>query len=226
MFLDDYIKQALDEKRRENVMGAAKDAATSGGLTGALLGAGSSFLSGQRSVPKMLARAAALGLGTGAMTGAGTLIGSSLLGAPDEGEQGGFTKRAGVGGAIGGGLLGAGFGALMGSGAGGKVLKALQKLPGYGRAAAVASKELPIDNLATDVLKKWARTPGSSAAKKSAAFLGAGGAGLGGALGASEGMQVDYLQSSGAADPEEEARRRRGAALVGGIAGGIGGGFS
>ncbi len=181
--LDATVLKRKREAERKRITDASSEAAKSGGLSAALLGGGHSLMSGRKPWARVAADAALAGLGGAGLAGGSTYLGSSIMGAPEEGE-GGFTNRAALGGALAGGAVGVGLGGLLG---GGK-LKWLSKIPGM---AEKLSREGPLNNLVTDQIKKVAKT----GAGRTAAALGLGGAALGGGLAANEGMAVDYLST-------------------------------
>lgn len=178
------IEDMIKEREKERIRGASLEAAKSGGISAALLGGAGSLLAGRKPLLRVAGDAALAGLSMGALTGGATYLGSSIMGAPAEGEDGGYTNRAALGGALAGGALGAGFGGLLGAGK----LGWLTKIP---KVAGALEKEGLLNNLVTDQVKKLAKT----GAGRTAAALGIGGAALGGGLAANEGMAVDYLHS-------------------------------
>src|SRR5271169_6455647 len=89
-----------DDKAKQ----AAAKAAASGGLGGGVMAGGASMLEGERNVAKLLRRAALGGLGFAGLAGGATYLGSKLLGSPEENDPGAYTRRGGIGGAVGGGL--------------------------------------------------------------------------------------------------------------------------
>lgn len=143
------------------------------------------------------------GLGTAAVSApaaaGATALGDAILGDNDSEDPAGFTKRGGLGGALGGGLLGAGAGYLLGSGR----LRGLAHIPGAGKIASIAEKALPLDNIIADKLRKWATEGGHGMGMKAAGLLGIGGAIGGGHLGASEGMDIDALHNLSRGDEED-----------------------
>lgn len=142
-----------------------KKAALSGAASGGLLGLAGSALGGGGI--KQALRSALLGaLAGGTVSGGGIAIGDTVMGAPEQGEINPYTRR----GALGGGIAGAGVGALLGG--------------------ALAKKYLKIPK-ATGITQFFAnRQP------KMAAALGAMGGGLAGAYQAGdEGMQLDFIQN-------------------------------
>lgn len=184
------LEDLMQERDKQRIRDASLEAAKSGGISAALLGGAGSLLAGRKPWLKVAGDAALAGLGMGALTGGATYLGSTIMGAPEEGEHGGFTNRAALGGALAGGVLGAGAGGLLGAGK----LSWLRKVPGV---AAKLEEEGPFNNLLTDQIKRLAK----KGAGRTAAALGIGGAALGGGLAGNEGMAVDYL------DDEDEGRR-------------------
>lgn len=189
---DDAYREALRKKQHDDIAEAVNESAANGVITGGLYGGVGKLLTGGRT-PGDFLKAGALGAATYAPIAAGTTyLGSKIMGAPDEDDPTAFTTRGLVGGLVGGGLLGAGIGALLGSGR----LRGLAKLPGLAaHGAEVAAKELPMDNLLVEKLKKWAGNPGGASSAKSAALLAAILGGGSGGIGAGEGMQLDYTRN-------------------------------
>ena len=170
------MTQDNDEWKRYLMMAA------SGGLTGAGMGAIGKLLGGSRSLASILGAGAAGGVaGATAIPGA-AYLGEQVLGAPEETDTTPYTVRAGLGGAMVGGGLGAAGGAFLGSGASGAVGRAF---PGVSK---FMHSQLPLDNLITDKLRKVGGGKG--------ALLGAllGGAGLG-FMSADEGQQIDTIRN-------------------------------
>ncbi len=194
-FMDEVLDQTVLKRKKEadrqRILDASSQAAKSGGISAAILGGAGSLLSGRKPWLKVGMDAALAGLGGAGVAGGATYLGSSIMGAPQEGESGGYTNRAALGGALAGGSIGAGLGGLLG---GGK-LGWLSKVPGV---AGALAKEGPFNNLITDQIKKVAKT----GAGRTAAALGLGGAALGGGMAGNEGMAVDYLDTL-----DEEGRR-------------------
>ncbi len=160
--------ELMQRKRRQSVGDAARQAAISGAVSGGALGGITSLLGGTRSKAALL-KAALLGAGGGAGVAAGTTaLGGAIMGAPEEDDPNAYTRRGAVGGLVGGGVLGAGIGALL--------TKGRMKAPG----------------LVGDYFTKLG-TKGASGLKQGAAAGSLGGA-LGAAyMGSDEGMQVDAI---------------------------------
>lgn len=158
----------LREKRKSSISDATKSAAMSGAVSGGVLGGIHELLSGPGGKARLL-RAALIGGGlSGGLAGGTTLVGSKLMGAPDEDDATGFTRRAGVGGALIGGAAGAGLGALAQRG---KI-------------------KVPIE-----IIQKFlTRQTPKGAAVAGALGLGATGA----YLGADQGLQADFLSQESA----------------------------
>jgi hypothetical protein len=161
----------------DQVNEAAKKAAISGGITGGLVGGVTPLLSmrkknWRRYLLESLG-AGALGAATaGGLAGGATMLGSKMLGAPEPDDPSAYTRRATLGGVVGGGALGAGLGA--GAAAVGKLPK---QSPHLARSA-------------IELLKKSPR------GKMIGALIGAGTlGGTAGFLGADEGMQVDFINN-------------------------------
>jgi len=165
---------------------AALKAAASGAVFGAPFGAVGKMWGGGKKISDLL-RGALVGgsLGAGA-SGGSVLAGSAVLGEPGPGEISPYTKRAGIGGALAGGGLGAILGGLAAAG------KWPKSLP------ATISKYLPEENIITRKILN--STPGKGAA------IGGTSLGIPGALyGMDEGMGVDVLLQ----EMEKEKLRRR-----------------
>lgn len=193
-------QDALRRKQRDDIAEAVNESAANGAITGGLYGSIGKMLTGGRT-PGALLKAGALGAATYAPLAAGsTALGSEVLGAPEEGDPTAFTTRGLVGGLLGGSAAGAGIGALLGGGR----LRGLAKLPFAAKAAEVAGRELPLDNLLIDKLKKWAGNPGGASSAKSAALLAALLGGGAGGIGASEGMQLDFARNLGRHQDDQE----------------------
>ncbi len=189
--MNDAYERAMRKKRHDDITDAVNESAANGAVTGGLYGAAGKMLAGGRTAGSLL-KAGALGAATYAPIAAGTTaLGSKIMGAPEEDDPTAFTTRGGIGGLVGGGLVGAGLGALLGSGR----LRGLAKLPFAAKAASLAEHELPLDNIIVDKLKKWASHPGGASSGKSAALLAAILGGGSGAVGASEGMQLDFARN-------------------------------
>lgn len=169
---------------------ATKDAALkallSGGVSGALFGAGSKLLGSKVPVGAWdLLKSAATGAAVAApIAGGSNYLGSKIMGPPGDDEPSGFTRRGAVGGALGGGAIGAGLGALASRGT----------IP------------LPAStpHFITEYIKKIKAMPG-----KKPLAIGAGigallGGGLAGGMGADEGMQLDLVTNE-----LNEAKRKR-----------------
>lgn len=181
------LYDAMKKHERDDALESAKKTAISSGEWGSAYGALDSLLYGQRSVPQILLR----GLGTGLMAGGigagSSLVGDALLGPANPNDPSAYTKEGAVGGTLGGGLLGAGTGYLLGSGK----LAGLAHLPGAASIGKAANSALPLDNLVVDWIKKKMRHPSSSSGLAVAAGLGLLGAGIGGMHGTEAGMDRD-----------------------------------
>lgn len=149
----------------------------SGAVSGGVLGGAGSLLSGAKSLGAV-GKAAAIGAGlSSALAGTSGYLGEAVMPNPSPDDPAAFTNRGAVGGALAGGLLGAGAGALLGSKSG--VGRAIQKKI--------------IDNVGRGVVAR-----GITKLKKpllGAGILGTAGAAIGGYQGADEGMQADYLNN-------------------------------
>lgn len=159
-----------------DVLESAGTAASSGAVTGGLLGGVGAALAGKRKLLEIL-KAAALGSGAyGGLAGGSVLTGSALMGSPKAQETTPYTDRGLLGGGVAGGILGATGGAALGAGVLPEWLKPTGKV---GLSAALA---------------KFGSSP--SLTKALLGGLG-GGIGLGAAgavAGSDEGLQVDYLR--------------------------------
>lgn len=187
----------------------------SAGLGGGILGAGAKALSpalrksknameAAKSIGKAGATAGAL---SAPLVGAGGAIGQGLMGEPDAEEistDSPWTKRAAIGGLLGGGAIGATLGGLQGAGK----LRALSALLGKKINPEIRSvirggiKELPSDNVLVDKFRKLGQKPGTVSAGKGALLGGGILGGLAGYQGMDEGMQADVLA--------QELQRRKG----------------
>jgi len=179
-----------------NLMGSAA-------IGGGLVGAGAKLLSPSlRHAPgtlgklKALAKAGLLGSATTAgLVGLGGAVGQEILGQPTEQEQeegSPWTRRAGLGGAIGGGIVGATLGGLHGAGSLRKLAGLIpEKILARGNRAL---SDIPTDNVLFDYLKKLGKRPNVTSAIAGATVGGVGLGGLAGYLGADEGMQADVLE--------------------------------
>ena len=155
------------ERREKRELNPYVGAALSGGVSGASLGA-LSWLKRGTSVASAGATAAKLGALSAGIVGGGALIGSRIVGDPRKEEGAPFTKRAALGGAISGALVG---------GAGGLLLR---------------NTKFMKDAAKTWRPAKWM----TDAPALGAGALGAlGGAVIGGAQGADEGQQVDSIRN-------------------------------
>lgn len=174
------MDEGFPQQRRQTAGDAARQATLSGAASGGALGGISALLGGARSKAALL-KAALLGAGAGgALAGGTNILGTAIMGEPSEEDATAYTRRGALGGLVGGGLLGAGLGALA---AKGKI-----RIPGD-------------PNLVSDYFKRLGMG-GAGAAKKGAI---AGALGLGAAAsyqGADEGMQVDAIN-------QELLRRRK-----------------
>lgn len=180
-----YEEEFLRQKRRDKLAESVKSAALSGGISGASVGAVARLLAGKRAIPEILLGAAGAGATSAALGAGATYVGGELLGPASDKDPSAYTKRGGIGGAVGGGLLGAAVGGLAGAG---KV-----KLPKFAA-----------NNLIGDALAKLAANPSARTAKLGALLGGTVLGGSAGYLGADEGMQLDFLTNEANA-----ARRRR-----------------
>lgn len=170
---------------------AALRTALSGGVTGAAIGGGARFLSGGNKKQILKSALVSSGLGAG-LAGGSQLVGSSLLGDPEE-EEGGspYTVRGALGGAVGGGSLGALLGLLAASGKLPKMsIYAPQKLRSI---VGSIKEELPLRNFLTKEIEKISKNPTAKGIRK-AGIYGAGMGAIPGAfLGADEGQTVDTI---------------------------------
>jgi hypothetical protein len=108
---------AVKQKNREDALDAAKHTGVSAGEVGGVYGALNSLLYGAKTIPQVLAKGVGGALSGAAIGAGSSYLGHKLLprqpgaDAPSEAQQGA------LGGALGGGALGAGGGYLLGSGA-------------------------------------------------------------------------------------------------------------
>jgi hypothetical protein len=181
-------EEYMRKKKREH---AFRHAGETAALWGGLAGATGQLINGNRSVPSILLR----GLGTAAVTGPavaeGEALGHAVLGDPKDNDPTGYSVRGAVGGGLGGAALGGGVGYLLGSGR----LRGLASLPYAGKIAQTAKEFLPLDNIITDRLRKWAAKPSHTNGLKAAALLGLGGGATAGLHGFYEGMDLDFLNN-------------------------------
>ena len=183
------LYDAMKQHQRDDALESAKKTAISSGEWGTAYGALDSLLYGQRSVPKILLRGLGTGLAAGGIGGASSLLGDKLLGPANSDDPSAYTKEGAVGGTLGGGLLGAGTGYLLGAGK----LSGLAHLPGAASLGKAANAALPLDNLVVDWIKKKMLHPSSSSGLAVAAGLGLLGAGIGGMHGTEAGMDRDTM---------------------------------
>lgn len=181
----------VKKKKRDDAMESAKDAALTSGEFGAAYGALNSVLHGAKSIPGVLLRSLGTGAVAGAAGGGAAYLGNKLIGSQTEDNPTAHTQQGTVGGALGGGTLGAGSGYLLGSG----------KL-NWLKVVASAPKEA--DNLVLKYIKKKAANPSLHGGLKSAAVLGLLGAGLGGFDGATSGMDLDTFRNIHGHNPEDD----------------------
>jgi len=165
---------------------AALKAAASGAVFGAPFGVMGKLWGGSKKISDLLRGALVGGSLGGGAAGGSVLAGSSVLGEPAPGETSPYTARAGLGGAITGGGLGALFGGLAAAG------KWPKSLP------ATLAKYLPAENIVTRKIMN--SSPGKGAA------IGGTALGIPSALyGMDEGMGVDVIMQ----EMEKEKLRRR-----------------
>jgi len=167
----------------------------SGGVSGGVLGGAGSLLGGAKGFGPV-GKAAALGaLLSGGLSAGSGLLGDALM-PGGEGDPQANTKKGAIGGAVGGGLIGAGAGALLGIGGKGGVGRTL--------------KAVLMSNLGRGVLAKGLgkiATPLGGAAS-----IGALGGLVGGYQGSDEGMQVDFIENLKRQNMKDRMRER----MVGG----------
>lgn len=190
---------AIKQKEHDNAVSSAAKTALSSGVWGVPYGAASSLLSGQRSIPKILAAGLGSGLTTGSIGGGASLLGEELFGPANPNDPSAYAKQAGAGGVLGGGGLGAGTGYLLGTGK----LAGLSHVPGAETIAKAAKASLPLDNLMVDWIKRKMMKPSHGSGLALAAGLGLLGGGLGGILGTEAGMDRDVASHL---EDEENAR--------------------
>lgn len=184
-----------DERQRrreaEQLADNSRHAALGAGLTGASVGAIGKLLGGGRRVADLMRGAGAAGAATAGLAGGATYLGGKLFGVPDEYDPTGYTETAGLGGAVGGGLLGA----LAGGAIGGGALKGLAKIPALRKVLQRAMHAPAVDNLLGAQFAKLAKTGGGRNALKGA-LLGGGLLGTGASyVAGGEGMQLDFLRN-------------------------------
>jgi hypothetical protein len=199
----DVYYDAVKKHERDDALKAAKDTAISSGAYGGLFGALDNMLLGNRSLRGIAMRGLGTGLAAGAVGGGSALLGNAIAGPPSETNPAAYTAQGTLGGALGGGALGAGGGYLLG---GGK-LAGLKHLPGASRMGRLARESLPLDNLIIDYIKKLMANPSHAHGLKGAAFLGLMGAGLGGLQGFSAGMDQDTARNMARSEEDEDVRR-------------------
>jgi MFS family permease len=180
---------------KESSLKRMADLALSGLAGGAILGGAGSYLGGARKATEIAKAAGTVGLGSGAMSAVGGLLGSALMGDPEGQERGAYAKRSLLGGAVAGGVAGLAAGS---PGLRKLALEALKRGAGSSSKAASFLSRKTLDAVA-------AATPGEGSllrknlleggkAKQMALGLGIGG--LGGAVqGYDEGSQYDSLKA-------------------------------
>lgn len=204
--MEQFYDEMKKKKRRDTAVDAAKQAAMSAAGWGGIYGALNSVIHGNRSLPGIALRGLTAAASAAPFAAGSTLLGSKLLGAPDDDESSAYTLRSALGGGLGGALLGGGAGYLLGRGG----LGALSKIPGLVKAAEWAKREkaLPLDNLFVDYVKKQAANPSPQAASKLGLLLGGIG-GIGGAVsGISEGGGIDAMRNVNRELGEDDDVRR------------------
>ena len=189
---------------------AALKAALSGGLTGGAVGGGTRFLLGHeaggiaRAATKAEIAKAALKAGAvGASIGAGSqAVGNSILGTPDENDQGTpYTKRGALGGGLVGGLTGGVLGGMMAGGKLGGISKPL------GRIGERVAESVP-DNIALQYLRKLGANP-TREGMIAGAGLGAAVVGLPSAYeGADEGAMMDEVRAQMQEKEREQMKQK------------------
>jgi hypothetical protein len=164
----------LAEKTREKSETSWKTyagAAASGAVSGAALGLTPILKKGVK-LRTALKSAATLGAASAGIVGGGAFIGSQIIGSPRPDEGSAFTRRAAIGGAIVGGVLGAG--------------------------GVIAARKVPLLRKSMATLgKEWRPISAIQKASLPAAIAGGVGAGAvyGGAQGLDEGQQVDSIRN-------------------------------
>lgn len=176
------MKYSEDERVKEATLKALLSGAASGGV----FGAATSALSSKNPLKLLpILKSAALGATTaGGIAGGSTYLGSKLAGVPSEEETSGYTKRASLGGAVGGGAIGAVAGALASRG------------------------KLPLPKVTPRFISKYFDDLASRGAKESiprGVLIGALAGGVPAAFYAGdEGMQIDFLNNE-----IKEARKKK-----------------
>jgi hypothetical protein len=159
-------------------------AALSGGLSGAVLGFTPILKNGVK-LRTALKSAAVTGAASAGIVGGGSLLGSKIIGAPKEGENSPFLKRA----ALGGTIAGAGAGVL----------------------GAIAARKIPfVKSGVANLAKEWrpAKWMQSKSAIKAAGIGGISGAAIGAYQGSDEGAQVDTINSIKKANAENMKKKQ------------------
>jgi hypothetical protein len=180
---------------------AALKIALSGALTGGVIGAGGKFLTGARGLGA-IGKAGAVGAGLGgAVSGLSNLLGASVMDEPEPGEVNGYAKR----GLVGGGLLGAGIGGVLGGlGASGKLKISANAPQILRKIASMAAEELPLKNLIAEKIAQLGEAPTGAGIRKGA-LMGAATLGLPSAyMGMDESLGYDALQR----EIEDEQRKK------------------
>jgi hypothetical protein len=173
------------------IIEAALRASLSGAATGGVVGGGLRFLKGgkQGDIIRSMLKGTAVG---GAAAGGSQLIGSSIMGAPDEESDGSpYAVRGALGGALGGGSIGALIGMLI---ANGKIPRLPMKTPQFiTKAGQAIMREIPTNNMVVDKLRALGQAPTLEKIRKGAAYGGLMGAVPGALIGADEGQVVDTV---------------------------------
>jgi hypothetical protein len=174
----DDLAQQLEDRKKRRILESAKHAGLGGLVSGIIGGGTGKLMAGERSMANILKAAGNSGLLFGGLAAGATAMGGAVMGAPDPEDPGGYSKSGGYGGLIGGGIAGAGLGALIGAGK--------MKVPAITGVT---------DNIIAGKLAALAGKPSVRNAKIGALI---GGGALGGAAGfrgMEEGMQLDFLNN-------------------------------
>lgn len=183
----------VEEENKESMLQRIKRSALSGGVSGAILGAGSTALTSSLK-PVDLLKGALHGAGLGsAVTGIGTGLGESLMGAPGAEESNPSLKR----GALGGGVAGAVLGGLGGLALATGKLSTLSRLAPKAASAIekFMAKEAEKGSARSGLIGKVKKLAQDGAVAHAATLGAAGGGALGAYYGGDEGLQADAVNA-------------------------------